>query len=73
MNEIKLLNIKESAKAEQNWISKKELAEICKCDVKTLERIVTEFNCDIDVATQNHMNKLLVVLIAKLTWQFKIT
>ena len=31
--------------------------EICKCDVKTLERIVTELNCDIDVAIQNHMKK----------------
>ena len=57
MNELDLLNTKESAKAEQNWISKKELMDICKCDVRTLERIVTELNCDIDVAIQNHMKK----------------
>ena len=44
-------------KEENNWTSKKELAEICKCDVKTLERIVTELNYDIDVAIQNHMKK----------------
>ena len=44
-------------KEENNWTSKKELAEICKCDVKTLERIVTELNCDIDVAIKNHMKK----------------
>ena len=55
MNE--LLNTKESTKVEQNWTSKKELIEICKCDVRTLERIVTELNCDIDVATQNHIKK----------------
>ena len=55
MNE--LLNTKESAKAEQNWISKKELMDICKCDVRTLERIVIELSCDIDVATQSHIKK----------------
>ena len=54
MNE--LLNTNETEKAE-NWTSKKELAEICNCDVRTLERIVTELNCDIDVAIQNHMKK----------------
>ena len=30
-----------------------------------------DFNCDIDVAIKNHMNKLLVVLIAKSTWLLK--
>lgn len=43
-------------KEENNWTSKKELAEICKCDVKTLERIITDLNCDSSFAIQNHIN-----------------
>ena len=49
--------IEEPAKAERNWISKKELAEICSCDVKTLERIITDLNCETTVAIQNHIKK----------------
>ena len=55
MNEIKLLNTKESAKAEQNWISKKELMDICKCSDKTLEQIVSSLNIEVNFDTKNHM------------------
>lgn len=44
-------------KEENNWTSKKELAEICSCDVKTLERIITDLNCDSSFAIQNHIKK----------------
>lgn len=57
MNELDLLNTKEPAKAEQNWISKKELMNICKCDAKTLERIIAVFTFDIDVNIKNHIKK----------------
>lgn len=39
MNELDLLNTNEPAKAEQNWISKQELAEICKCDIRTITNV----------------------------------
>ena len=55
MNE--LLNTKESAKAEQNWISKKELMEICKCSDKTLEQIISSFNIETGFDIKNHMKK----------------
>ena len=57
MNEIKLLNTKESTKAEQNWMSKQELMDICKCSKTTLEQIINDLNCPIDRAIQNHMKK----------------
>ena len=57
MNEIKFLNTKESAKVEQNWISKKELMDICKCSDKTLEQIINDFNSQVDLATKNHIKK----------------
>ena len=58
MNELDLLNTKESAKVEQNWISKKELAEICGVDDKTIQRITNDIlSLDIDVQAQNHIKK----------------
>ena len=56
MNEIKISNTKESAKAE-NWMSKKELAEICNCDVRTLEQIISSLSCETGFATQTHIKK----------------
>ena len=41
----------------KKWTSKKELAEICNCDVRTLERIIENFNTDRPVAIENHMKK----------------
>ena len=55
MNEI--LNTKESAKAEQNWISKKELMDICKCDVRTITNIVDGLNKETGFLIKNHMKK----------------
>ena len=52
----KISNIKESAKAE-NWTSKKELMNICKCSTRLLEQIVADLNCETDFAIQNHIKK----------------
>ena len=52
-----ILNINEPAKAEQNWISKKELMDICKCSDKTLEQIISSFNIEVDFDTQSHIKK----------------
>ena len=41
----------------KKWTSKKELAEICNCDTKTLERIIENLTTDSTVAAQNHMKK----------------
>lgn len=58
MNEIKLLNTKESTKVEQNWMSKKELAEICGVDDKTIQRVTNDIlSLDIDVQAQSHIKK----------------
>ena len=38
-----------------------------------IQRVTNDIlSCDIDVATQKHLNKLLTILIAKLTWLFKL-
>ena len=55
MNEI--LNTKESAKAEQNWTSKQELMDICKCGKDSLERIIADLSCRRPADTQNHIKK----------------
>ena len=56
MNE--LLNINEPAKAGQNWMSKKEIAEICGVDDKTIQRVTNEIlSLDIDVQAQPHIKK----------------
>ena len=52
----KISNTKESAKAE-NWTSKKELMDICKCGKTTLEQIINDLNCPIDRAIKNHIKK----------------
>lgn len=41
-----ILNINEPAKAEQNWTSKKELIDICKCSDKTLEQIISSLSIE---------------------------
>ena len=55
MNELDLLNTKEPAKAEQNWTSKKELMDICKCSKTTLEQIISNLNCQVNLAIQSHI------------------
>ena len=57
MNDLKFLK-KESAKAEQNWISKKELADMCRVDEKTIQRTVNDIlNLDTGVQIQTHIKK----------------
>lgn len=48
----------------KKWTSKKELAEICNCDVRTIERIIENLTCEGTVAAQLHIKKL-VIIIAK--------
>lgn len=57
MKELDLLNTKEPAKAEQNWISKKELMNICKCSKTTLEQIINDFSSQVNLATKSHIKK----------------
>ena len=40
-----------------NWLSKKELMEICKCSKKSFERVIAVLNKDSTVATQTHIKK----------------
>lgn len=40
-----------------NWLSKKELMEICKCGARVLEQIVADLSCDSRIATQSHIKK----------------
>ena len=42
---------------EKKWTSKKELAEICNCDVRTLTNIIDSFNKENDFLIENHMKK----------------
>ena len=44
-------------KEENNWTSKKELAEICKCSTRVLEQIVADLSCESSFASQNHIKK----------------
>ena len=57
MNEIKFLNTKESTKVEQNWMSKQELMDICKCSKTTLEQIISDLSCRRPADTQSHIKK----------------
>ena len=41
----------------ESWLSKKELAEFCKCSLRVLEQIVANLNCEVNFAIQNHINK----------------
>ena len=73
MNELKLLNTKESAKVEQNWMSKQELMDIFKCSKDSLERIVAALSGRTGAATQicyklirksiNHSNSYIRMLL----------
>ena len=40
-----------------DWISKKELAEICKCSLRVLEQIINDLSSETDFATQSHIKK----------------
>ena len=42
-------------KEEKNWTSKKELAEICKVDVRTITNIIESLSKETDFPTQNHI------------------
>ena len=57
MKELDLLNTNEPAKVEQNWISKKELMNICKCSDKTLEQIIADFSIDTGFDIKNQTKK----------------
>ena len=52
-----ILNTNEPAKDEQNWISKKEFMDICKCSAKVLEHIVADLSCRRPADTQSHIKK----------------
>ena len=52
-----ILNTNEPVKDEQNWISKKELMDICKCSDKTLERIISSFSIEVNFDTKTHIKK----------------
>ena len=54
MNGMEVLEIKKDA---ENWTSKKELMEICKCSDKTLEQIISSFSIETGFDTQNHIKK----------------
>ena len=41
----------------EKWISKKEIAEICNCDVRTLTNIIANFKKEETLDIQNHMKK----------------
>ena len=40
-----------------NWLSKKKLAEICKCDVRTITNIIESLSSTTGRATQSHIKK----------------
>ena len=42
---------------ETNWISKKELMEICKCGKTTIEQIINDLSSPASCATQSHIKK----------------
>lgn len=43
-------------KEENNWTSKKELAEICSCDVRTITNVVDDFSKENDFLTLTQTN-----------------
>ena len=43
-------------RATQNHM-KKELMDICKCSKTTLEQIINDLNCQVDLAIKNHIKK----------------
>ena len=40
-----------------DWMSKKELMEFCKCSKKSFERVIADLNCDSTVLIQSHIKK----------------
>ena len=40
-----------------NWLSKKELMEICKCGKTTIEQIINDLNSTTSRAIQSHIKK----------------
>ena len=54
MNGMEVLESKKEAK---DWLSKKELMEICKCSDKTLEQIISSFNIETGFDIKNHIKK----------------
>ena len=55
MKDLNIFNV--PAKAEQNWTSKKELMDICKCSDKTLEQIISSFSIETGFDIKNHIKK----------------
>ena len=54
MQELSNLNCIEECK---DWMSKKELAEFCKCSLRVLEQIVADLSCEVNLAIQTHIKK----------------
>ena len=40
-----------------DWMSKKELMDFCKCSKTTLEQIINDLSCQVNLATQSHIKK----------------
>ena len=38
-------------------MSKKELAEFCKCSLRVLEQIISKLSCEVNFAGQSHIKK----------------
>ena len=58
MQELTNLSIvKADVKNGADWMSKKELAEFCKCSARVLEQIVEKLNCEVNFAIQSHIKK----------------
>ena len=59
MLELSNLNyeVKADVKNEADWMSKKELAEFCKCSLRELEQIIASLNCETGFAIQSHIKK----------------
>ena len=51
------LIVKSAVKNEADWMSKKELMEICKCSNDSLERVIADLNCRASAAIQSHIKK----------------
>ena len=51
--------MKDLVKKEENnnWMSKQELMDICKCSKTTLEQIISSFNSQTGLAIKNHIKK----------------
>ena len=54
MTELTNLNCLEKC---NDWMSKKELMDFCKCSKTTLEQIINDLSCQTGLATQTHIKK----------------